>query len=148
MALEILGGADLSENLPVISFENVKPDAGLLVSIDPKNPGSLIISCHEYDKKVIGVISGAGNLKTGMILGKFYENENEEFPIALSGRVYCFAEALHEPILPGDFLTTSVIPGHAMKAGDFEKAQGAIIGKAMSSLEKGTGLVLVMITLQ
>ncbi len=35
-----------------------------------------------------------------------------------------------------------------MKVTDFTKAQGAILGKAMTSLEQGQGLVLVLVTLQ
>jgi len=35
-----------------------------------------------------------------------------------------------------------------MKVTDYTKAQGAIIGKAMSSLENGKGLILVLVTLQ
>jgi hypothetical protein len=35
-----------------------------------------------------------------------------------------------------------------MKAGDAVKAQGAIIGKAMTGLKSGKGLVLVLVTLQ
>ena len=35
-----------------------------------------------------------------------------------------------------------------MKAADAAKAQGAILGKAMSSLESGQGYVLVLVTLQ
>jgi len=52
------------------------------------------------------------------------------------------------PIKPGDLLTTSDTPGHAMKVTEHPRAQGAILGKAMSSLESGTGLVLVLVTLQ
>jgi len=35
-----------------------------------------------------------------------------------------------------------------MKAVDLTRAQGAILGKAMSSLDEGRGLVLVLISLQ
>jgi len=35
-----------------------------------------------------------------------------------------------------------------MKVLDYAKAQGAILGKAMSGLDAGTGLVLVLVTLQ
>jgi hypothetical protein len=35
-----------------------------------------------------------------------------------------------------------------MKVTDREKAQGAIIGKAMTGLKEGKGLVLVLVTLQ
>ena len=69
-------------------------------------------------------------------------------PVALSGRVYCWADASYGPIQPGDLLTTSDTPGHAMKVSAYERAQGAIIGKAMSSLDEGQGLILVLVTLQ
>ena len=69
-------------------------------------------------------------------------------PVALSGRVYVWADASYGAIEPGDMLTTSTIPGHAMKATDSDRSHGAVIGKAMSSLEKGRGLVLVLVSLQ
>jgi hypothetical protein len=45
-------------------------------------------------------------------------------------------------------ITTSDTPGHGMKVTDHSLAQGAIIGKAMSSLASGRGLVLVLVSLQ
>lgn len=42
-------------------------------------------------------------------------------------------------------LTTSDTAGHLMKAIDYDKARGAIVGKAMSALREGQGLVLVLI---
>ena len=68
--------------------------------------------------------------------------------VALSGRVYALADASGGAIEPGDLLTTSETPGHCMKATDHAKAQGAIIGKAMSSLNDGKGMVLVLVSLQ
>jgi hypothetical protein len=35
-----------------------------------------------------------------------------------------------------------------MKATDYNRAQGAIIGKAMTGLSQGRGLVLVLVTLR
>jgi hypothetical protein len=35
-----------------------------------------------------------------------------------------------------------------MRVADHDRAQGAIIGKAMSSIESGRGLVLVLVSLQ
>jgi len=67
------------------------------------------------------------------------------FPVALSGRVFCWADASYGAIQAGDLLTTSDTPGHLMKAADRDKAQGAVIGKAMSVLEEGKGLVLVLV---
>jgi hypothetical protein len=148
MTLEIFGGADVSEYLPLRCTGDAMPVAGSIVSIDPEDPGYLMVSSHALDKKVVGVISGAGNLDPGMVLGAFDGLGNGELPVALSGRVYCLAEATRVQINPGDFLTTSAIPGYAMKVTDFESAQGAIIGKAMSSLKSGKGLVLVLVSLQ
>jgi hypothetical protein len=69
-------------------------------------------------------------------------------PVALSGRVYCWVDATLGAIEPGDLLTTAPTPGHAMKVADSVKAQGAILGKAMTPLREGRGLVLVLVTLQ
>ena len=58
------------------------------------------------------------------------------------------ADASAGPIKPGDLLTTSDIPGHAKKVTNQARAQGAVIGKAMSPLGEGDGMVLVLVTLQ
>jgi hypothetical protein len=61
--------------------------------------------------------------------------------------VWCDAE-VGGAITPGDRLTTSATPGHAMRVGDESRAAGAVIGKAMTELKEGTGLVLVLVNLQ
>jgi hypothetical protein len=48
----------------------------------------------------------------------------------------------------GDLLAASPTPGHAMRAGDRSRAPGAIIGKALTPLDGGTGLVEMIISLQ
>jgi hypothetical protein len=68
--------------------------------------------------------------------------------VALSGRVYVQADVSNGPIKPGDLLTSSTIPGHAMRVSDHARAQGAILGKAMTGLKEGKGMVLVLVTLQ
>ena len=68
--------------------------------------------------------------------------------MALSGRVYCWCDAGFGAIQPGDLLTTSTTPGHAMVVQDHARAQGATLGKAMGRLREGKGLVLVLVTLQ
>ncbi len=68
--------------------------------------------------------------------------------MALTGRVYVQADTSNGAIKPGDMLTTSGTPGRAMKVSDHLRAQGAILGKAMTGLRIGNGMVLVLVTLQ
>jgi hypothetical protein len=133
-------GADLAERFPLT--EKVKP--GMVVEIDPDVSGQLQIASEPYSKRVAGVISGANDFPVGAVLGSDGRDPNSH-PVALSGRVYCWADASFGAINPGDLLTSSATPGHAMKVTKHRKARGAVIGKAMSSLEEGRGLVLVLV---
>lgn len=152
-ALEVIGttrtdvleiaGADVAEKFPV--SEEVKP--GMVVAIDRDHPGMLCLARGAYNSRVAGVVSGAGDLPTGAVLGNLPGSEDAP-PIALSGRVWVYCDATDQPIKPGDLLTTSDSPGHAMKAGDAARAHGAVLGKAMTPLDKGQGLVLVLVSLQ
>ena len=143
-SLTILGGADLAEPFALSDPHVV---AGSVVVIDAKNPGRLKLSTQACDRKVAGVVSGAKDIQPGISM--IQENALEAGRnVALSGRVYVLADAAFGTIEPGDQLTTSDTPGHAMKVSDGTKAQGAILGKAMSGLETGKGLVLVLVTLQ
>ncbi len=147
--LEIYGGSDLSEQFDIQSdVQGCVPSAGMVVSIDPANPGKLIISSQAYDRKVAGIISGAGGIQPGMLMGQKNSEASGASPVALTGRVYCLADTSGGVIQPGDLLTTSQTPGHAMKVTDYNRAQGAILGKAMTALENGKGQVLVLVTLQ
>ncbi len=145
--LELTGGSDLAEPFD-ISSSTSEIQAGMLVCIDPHNPGKLVLSSTAYDRTVAGIISGAGQVNPGMIMGQAGSAADGQYPVALTGRVYCRADASNGAIRPGDLLTSSHVPGYAMKVTDHDLAQGAIIGKAMSSLEEGQGLVLVLVTLQ
>jgi hypothetical protein len=141
--LEITG-ADIAEKFP--TTETLEP--GTVVEIDPDNPGHLRKARGAYNKRVAGVVAGANGLSKGIVLGNLEGSENHT-PIAISGRVWVHADATQEAIEPGDLLTTSDTPGHAMKASDPSRAHGAVLGKAMTRLEKGkTGMVLVLVNLQ
>jgi hypothetical protein len=144
--LQITGGSDLSEFFNLSDYEAI--EKGMVVSIDENNPGHLKICHTAYDKKVAGIVSGANNIDPGLIMSQKGTIADGEHLIALSGRVYCKTDATKSPVEIGDMLTTSDIPGFAMKATDKEKASGAIIGKAMTSLKSGKGLVLVLVSLQ
>ena len=138
-AVEITG-ADLAEKFPV--SEAVEP--GMVVAIDPQRAGQLRLARGAYNRCVAGIASGAGDLRPGAVLGHL-PGQEEAPPIALSGRVWAYCDATSGAIQPGDLLTTSGTPGHAMKVTDHEQARGAIIGKAMTPLAEGRGLVLVLV---
>ncbi len=142
--LTIRGGADLAEPFQMKEEELEK---GSVVVIDDEHPGRLKRSRSAYDTRVADIISGANGVNPGIALHQEGVMEGGQ-NVALSGRVYVQADVTSGQIRPGDFLTTSDIPGHAMKVTDHAKAQGAVIGKAMSSLDEGTGMVLVLVTLQ
>lgn len=142
--LTITGGADLAEPFPMVGPELPK---GSVVSIDREHPGRLKLSQRAYDTRVAGIVSGANGINPGLSLQQLGALAGGQH-VALSGRVYVQADATSSAIEPGDLLTTSDLPGHAMKVRDPVRAQGAILGKAMSSLESGRGLVLVLVTLQ
>jgi len=147
--IEITGGSDLAEYFDVNGAnQDNAAMTGSVVCIDPDDPGKLVISTKRYDHTVAGVISGAGNVSPGMLMGQQGTLAEGHYPIALSGRVYCLADASFGAIQPGDLLTTSDTPGHVMKASDRERSHGAVVGKAMSSLQSGQGLVLVLVSLQ
>ena len=144
--LEITGGADLAEPFDIDMSNLIKP--GMVVSIDPDKPGHLKIADRSYDRTVAGIISGANEINPGLIMKQEGSSADGSLPVALTGRTYAWADATYGPIQPGDLITTSDTPGHAMKVSDYNKAHGAIIGKAMSSLIEGKGYILVLVSLQ
>jgi len=146
--LQITGGSDLSEQFNIMPAGEVTPEPGMVVCIHPRRIGELVVSSKGYDRTVAGVVSGAGGVKPGMLMGQQGTKANGHSPVALTGRVYVRCDATTGAIEPGDLLTTAATAGHAMKVTDHTKAQGAILGKAMSGLDGGRGLVLVLVSLQ
>lgn len=142
--LTILGGADFAEPFEV---QEGKVEEGSVVVIDAQTPGRLRLSRESYDKRVAGVVSGANGVRPGITLKQEGVLEHGEM-VALTGRVYVKATAVNGAIEPGDMVTTSDTPGYAMKATDVQRRQGAVLGKAMSGLQEGRGMVLVLVTLQ
>jgi hypothetical protein len=138
-----LPGADCAEQFDVAEASQIEP--GTVVVIDRE--GTLRQSLHAYDKKVAGVVSGAGAYRPGIVLDK-QAGAGNRLPIALVGKVYCKVDAAHSPIEVGDLLTTSPTPGHAMKASDPLLAFGAVIGKALRPWSSGYGLIPILIALQ
>jgi hypothetical protein len=135
--------SDFAEDFQVAVGDVVEPGTVMVLDDD----GTLSRSSKSYDRKVVGVISGAGDYRPGLILDR-QRSSNGRLPLALVGKVYCKADAAFGPIEVGDLLTTSPTPGHAMKASDPAQAFGAVIGKALRKLESGRGLVAILVALQ
>jgi hypothetical protein len=145
-SITINGGADLAEPFPVSDSKEEMPP-GSVVVIDSDHPGELKMSSQPYDTCVAGVLSGANGINPGIQMQQQATLKGGK-NVALTGRVYVQADASNGAIRPGDLLTTSRTPGHAMKVTDHARAQGAILGKAMTGLTEGKGMVLVLVTLQ
>jgi hypothetical protein len=138
-----LAGADCAEEFDVADARQLAP--GTVVVIDQE--GALRESRDAYDKKVAGIVSGAGGYRPGIVLDRKASDVSRTV-VALIGKVYCKVDAEYAPIEIGDLLTPSPTPGHAMKASDPSRAFGAVIGKALRPLQKGQGLVPVLVALQ
>ncbi len=138
-----LSGADCAEEFRIEKSSLLEPGTVMVIGDE-----ETLHHCAEaYDRKVAGIISGAGNLKAGIVLGRQL-SDHKRMPLALSGKVFCKVNAEHAAIEVGDLLTTSPTPGHAMKAADPLKAFGAVIGKALRPLKEGQGLIPILIALQ
>jgi hypothetical protein len=138
-----LPGADCAEHFEVVRTESIEPGTVVVMN----DEGALVPCRHTYDKKVAGVVSGAGDLRPGIILNK-KAGESSRIPLALIGKVNCRVDADSAPIQVGDLLTTSTVAGHAMKVEDPQRAFGAVIGKALRPLLAGQGLIPILIALQ
>lgn len=137
-----LAGADCAELFEVDTSCVVDPGTVLVVEGD-----SLLRPCNAaYDRRVAGIVSGAGGLRPGVMLGSTSAGSNRA-PVALIGKTYCKVDAQYGAIELGDLLTTSATMGHAMKAVDPGLAYGAMIGKALGSLFSGQGLVPILVSL-
>lgn len=103
-----------------------------------------------YDKRVVGVISGAGGLGPGAVVGSREDGTND-LPLAVSGQVFVRVCLEGGPIAPGDLLVASSLPGVAMRAADLSRAAGAVVGKALEDYGKAEpeeGLVRMMVMLR
>lgn len=125
-------GADLAEHYIFTEEDNV--EMGDVVSMGD-SPGDADKASRAYDRRLLGVIAES----PGLILGDTAVNS---LPVAISGRVPVKVSAKNGEIKIGDPITSSDIPGVAMKA----TTAGKIIGTAMEKFDgDGTGKILVSI---
>ena len=132
------GGADFAELVPARQ-PGLEP--GDVVALDVN--GRLMRCVRERQASVVGVVSTKPGYQSDL-----WEDvdRSEKVPLAVSGIVPVKASAANGPIRPGDMLTPSAVPGHAMRSR--KVVPGTIIGKAMESLESGEGTVLMLVMLR
>jgi hypothetical protein len=140
------GGADFAESVAVAIGRNHYGPADVLV-LDPTADSQLTLANKPYSTLVAGIYS----TKPG-VLASAHKMDAPisvgEIPLAIVGIVPCKVSAENGPIRRGELLVTSSTPGYAMRGTDRGRMLGAVVGKAMEPLEKGTGVIQVLVTLQ
>ena len=134
-----LTNADYAEKYVV---DDVEPGDIVVIDTESGEYDRLRKSTAAYDPTIVGIVS----TDPGIVIGSLSKEYGT--PIALAGRAPVKATTENGPINKGDLLTTSSIPGHAMKCDDRLKCIGAIVGKALEPLDSGTGKVMALVTLQ
>lgn len=130
--------ADFAEMLPAAT--GLEAGDVLVVGLD----GKLTRSSAAFASAVVGVYS----TKPGFVGGSGDGiDPTGKIPLAIIGIVPVKASAENGAIQPGDLLVASSTPGHAMKAGSHPPV-GTVIGKALGSLQSGTGVIQMLVTLQ
>jgi hypothetical protein len=139
-------GADFAESMAVAG-DRSKYLPGDLLIIDTTANRRLSLAQQPYSTLVAGIYS----TKPGMLGSTRKVDEAtaaDEVPLAVMGIVPCKVTAENGPIAVGDLLVTSSLPGYAMKGSDRARMLGAVVGKALEPLPKGTGMIQVLVTLQ
>jgi hypothetical protein len=139
-----LTGQDCAEEFDIDGSGALEP--GTVVVINSE--GLVSQTIEPYNKRAAGVISGAGKYRPAIVLGRGTSSGDGKACVALMGRVYCKVDASYSRIEVGDMLTTSPTPGCAMRASDPVRAFGAVIGKALASVNGGRDLIPILVTLQ
>ena len=139
-------GADFAESVAVSgSAEHYTP--GDLLVIDASGERRLSLAQTPYSTLVAGIYS----TQPGVVASQHRIDEalpKNEVPLAVVGIVPCKVTAENGPVAAGDLLVASSTPGHAMKGTDRGRMLGAVVGKALQPLERGTGVIQVLVTLQ
>ena len=139
-------GADFAESIAVKGIAEHYAPGDLLV-IDPSGERRLSLSQTPYSTLVAGIYS----TQPGVVASTHRVDEalpNNEVPLAVVGIVPCKVTAENGSIAAGDLLVTSSTPGYAMKGTDRDRMLGAVVGKALEPLQKGAGVIQVLVTLQ
>ncbi len=119
-------------------------------------PGDVLVLTEGNDDEVqkstgpySTLVAGIFATKPGVIgRRESLPKDAQELPMAMVGIVPTKVTTENGPIRKGDLLVTSSAAGYAMKGTDRSRMLGAVIGKSMGSLDEGTGMIEVLVTLQ
>lgn len=139
-------GADVAERMD--ASETLQP--GDLVEIDPAQPDRFRLARTANSTLVAGVVSTnpAVTMNNNDLADNDSGKRTDQRPLlALVGKVPVKASAGNGPIQIGDLLVASSTPGHVMKAPRHPEP-GTVAGKALAPLKSGTGVILMLVTLQ
>jgi hypothetical protein len=140
----VLKNADCAEEFDCDDIQQPAPGSVVVLADD----GRVAVCDRPYDPRVAGVVSGAGDYRPGIVLGRDGSRFVPRVPVALAGRVACRVDASLGPVRVGDLLTTSATPGHAMAASDRNQLVGSVVGKALAPLGDGVGLLPMLVMLR
>jgi hypothetical protein len=139
------GGADFAE---MLAAEDGL-EAGDVLVIGPD--GRLTRSTMPYQDSLAGIYSTKPGLVGGAADG---DGTADKAPLAVAGVVPVKVTDEGGPIEPGDALTSSSTPGHAMKAAKVRVGgvafypSGVVIGKALEPLRSGQAVIRALAVLQ
>jgi hypothetical protein len=139
-------GADFAEEFTVAGTPKDYQPGDVLV-IDRDSDRRVGRSQEPYSTFVAGIYS----TKPGMIGSPHGIDEDAsvpEIPMAMVGVVPTKVTTENGQIARGDLLVTSSKAGYAMKGTDRTRMVGAVVGKALQPLERGEGVIQVLVTLQ
>jgi hypothetical protein len=136
-------GADFAEQMTVNGSQTQYEPGDVLV-ISSSADRMVELSSSAFSKAVFGVYSTDPAVLAG---AQDSDNPLAGIPVAIVGIVPCKVSAENGAIQRGDLLVTATMPGYAMRAGE-NPPQGTVLGKALQSLDSGTGIILILVVLQ
>jgi hypothetical protein len=140
----VLCGGDYAEAVDA-SGDRKHYEPGDVLVLGSGADGDVEKSAKPYSTMVAGIFA----TKPGVVgRRETLSKSAQEIPMAMVGIVPTKVSAENGPIRRGDLLVTSSAPGYAMKGTDRSRLVGAVIGKAMGSLDSGQGTIEVLVTLQ
>ncbi|HTS35241.1 MAG TPA: hypothetical protein VMH04_06190 [Candidatus Solibacter sp.] len=140
-------GADFAESVAVRGLRN-EYEPGDVLEIDRKAHRGVALSSRPYATLVAGIYSTKPGLLATPHTIEDPSVKTSEVPLAIVGIVPCKVSTENGAIAPGDLLVTSSRPGYAMKGTDRRRMLGAVVGKALEPIAKGSGMIEVLVTLQ